>query len=169
MPASLASIGSVSFAVAAVAVALIIVSIVLRRFGGKRARHTAEATRHDFGNATIEPLVVIDGGKVVDANRSFLRLSGYAGTDALPKSVAELFPGFGLSLPLLRRNDIISAECRLVGAAGDLFDVEVHPRFSRWHHAERLILAVHDISEDQPSQARKETPNNVAIERRRRA
>ena len=75
MPAE--AIGSGTLTVAVVAMALIILSIsfAMVLFDRKLARNAAEEAQRikAFADAAIEGLVVIDGERVVDANRSFLR------------------------------------------------------------------------------------------------
>jgi diguanylate cyclase (GGDEF)-like protein len=146
------AIGSGTLTVAVVAMASIILSIsfAMVLFDRKLARHAAEEAQRikAFADAAIEGLVVIDGDRVVDANRSFLRLAGYESLDALPGALAELLPDLD---PLA---DGVATECRLTGAAGRGCDVEVLLRPLHWRGAERQVLAVRDISERKEAAAR---------------
>ena len=82
------AIGSGTLTIGVVAMALIILSIsfAMVLFDRKLARNAADEARRirDFADAAIEGLVVIDGERIVDANRSFLALAGYDGRSDLP-------------------------------------------------------------------------------------
>ena len=82
------TIGSGTLTVAVIAMASIILSIsfIMVLFDRKLTRNSAEEARRirAFADAAIEGLVVIDGERVVDANRSFLALAGYADVAAMP-------------------------------------------------------------------------------------
>ena len=151
------AIDSATLTVAVVAMAAIILSIsfTMVLFDRRLARQALEETHRirAFADAAIEGLVVADGGRVVDANRSFLRLSGFASADELPDSLDRLFPGFDPAR-LSASRDARATECRLVGAAGIERDVELLLRPLNWQGAERRVLAVRDISERKEAAAR---------------
>jgi len=155
VPAS--AIDSSTLAVAVVAMAAIILSISFatvlfdRRLALEAA---AEAQRiRAFADAAIEGLVVIDGEQVVDANRSFLDLSGFRSAHLLPERLQDLFPGFDPSRQKLGA-EAKAKECLLVAADGTAIDVEVLLRPLNWRGAERRVLAIRDISERKESAAR---------------
>jgi len=71
-------------------------------FDRKLIRNSADEARRirAFADAAIEGLVVIDGERVVDANRSFLLLAGYEEVAAMPAILGDIFSGFDpLSIP----------------------------------------------------------------------
>ena len=149
------AIDSATLTVAVVAMATIILSIsfTIVLFDRKLAYQAAEEAQRirAFADAAIEGLVVVDGERVVDANRSFLRLAGYAGAQQLPEKLHALFQGFD---PLQAGADAKATECRLVAADGSECDVEVLLRPLSWRGAERRVLAVRDISERKEAAAR---------------
>jgi len=124
-------------------------------FDRKLIRNSVDEARRirAFADAAIEGLVVIDGERVVDANRSFLQLAGYDEFAAMPATLAELFSGFDpFAIPA--GGESIASECRLLGANGTEHDVEVLLRRLDWRGAERQVLAVRDISERKEAAAR---------------
>ena len=151
------AIDSTTLTVAVVAMAAIILSISFATvlFDQRLARDAAaEAHRiRAFADAAIEGLVVIDGERVVDANRSFLTLSGFAKANALPEQLRDLFRGFDPSRQKLGA-DAKAKECQLLAADGREIDVEVLLRPLSWRGAERRVLAVRDISERKEAAAR---------------
>ena len=151
------AISSATLAVAVVAMAAIILSIsfAMVLFDRRLARQAAEEGQRirAFADAAIEGLVVFDGQRVVDANRSFLRLSGYESAHDLPESLQSLFPRFD-PIRLTTGADAKATECRLVGADGSESEVEVLVRPLSWRGAERWVLAVRDISERKEAAAR---------------
>jgi diguanylate cyclase (GGDEF)-like protein/PAS domain S-box-containing protein len=151
------AIGSSTLTVAVVAMALIILSIsfAMVLFDRKLARNAAEEAQRikAFADAAIEGLVVIDGQRVIDANKSFLSLTGYDSLEALPKTLGELLPDLD-SHALIAGAESAASECRLTGAAGHECDVEVLLRPLHWRGAERRVLAVRDISERKEAAAR---------------
>ena len=153
------AISSATLAVAVVAMAAIILSIsfAMVLFDRRLARQAAEEGHRirAFADAAIEGLVVFDGQRVVDANRSFLRLSGYESAQELPEQLQDLFPRFD-PLRLTTGADAKATECRLVRADAAESDVEVLLRPLNWRGAERWVLAVRDISE------RKEAAERIA-------
>ena len=151
------AIGSGTLAIAVVAMALIILSIsfAMVLFDRKLAQNAeAEARRiKDFADAAIEGLVVIDGDRIVDANRSFLQLAGYDSTDAVRDSLTRHFPDFD-SARVNRPGQTDAIECRLLRADGREREVEVLLRTITWDGDERRVLAVRDIGERKEAAAR---------------
>ena len=152
------AIDSATLAVGVVAMAAIIFSIsfAMVLFDRKLSRHAADEARRirAFADAAIEGLVVIDDqGAVLDANRSLLRLAGYPSVVAMPRSLAELFPGLDPEL-LPAGADAKAVECRLAAADGTEVEVEVLLRPLHWRGEQRRVLAVRDISERKEAAAR---------------
>ena len=151
------TIGSDTLAVGVVGMALIILSIsfAMVLFARRLARNAAEETQRirTFADAAIEGLLVIDGSRVVDVNRSFLKLAGYERAEDIPADLDRLFPGLDLAqLPL--GDDARATEYRLVGAGGRECDVELLLRPLSWRGAERRVIAVRDIGERKEAAAR---------------
>ena len=120
------AIDSATLTVAVVAMATIILSIsfIMVLFDRKLAYQAAEEAQRirAFADAAIEGLVVVDGERVVDANRSFLRLAGYGSAQQLPE---KLHACSRASTRFQAGVDAKATECRLVTAEGDECDVEV--------------------------------------------
>jgi len=155
VPAETIGSGILTVAVAAMALIILTISFAMVLFDRKLARNAAEEAQRikAFADAAIEGLVVIDGQRVVDANRSFLTLAGYDSLDSLPKALAETLPGLDPhALPL--GTDGAATECRLTGAGGRECDVEILLRPLHWRGVERRVLAVRDISERKEAAAR---------------
>jgi diguanylate cyclase (GGDEF)-like protein/PAS domain S-box-containing protein len=151
------AIGSGTLTVAVVAMALIILSIsfAMALFDRKLVRNAAEETQRirAFADAAIEGLVVIDGVRVVDANRSFLRLAGFTKLEEVPSDLEALFPGVDPAL-LPAGPDARTTEGRLVRAGGEECEVELLLRPLDWRGEERRVLAVRDITERKEAAAR---------------
>ena len=155
VPAEAFGSGTLTIGVSAMAFMILSISFAMVLFDRKLARNAADEARRirDFADAAIEGLVVIDGDRIMDANRSFLCLAGYASRSELPASLAELFSG--LDSPLAATNAESSAvECCLIGPDGHERDVELLMRPVSWGGALRRVLAVRDISERKEAAAR---------------
>ena len=147
--------GTLTVAVVAMATIILSISFAIVLFDRRLSRQSAEEAQRikAFADAAIEGLVVIDNDRIVDANRSFLRLARYRDTESLPKRVAELFPDLDASaVPMTP--DAKATECRLVDANGEDCEVEVLLRPLSWRGEERRVLAVRDISERKEAEAR---------------
>ncbi|MBV8687797.1 MAG: EAL domain-containing protein [Alphaproteobacteria bacterium] len=136
--------------VGVVGMALLILAIgcLLVVFDRKLARNAIEEAQRlrTFADATVEGLVVIDGARIVDANRSFLRLTGYDSLAEAPAALSDLLIDVRLeALPTAA--DAPPAEARLLRADGESREVELLLRPLAWRGAELRILAVRDISE----------------------
>ena len=155
LPGALIGSGALTAGVIGMVAIILSISFAMVLFDRKLVRHSAEEARRirAFADAAIEGLVVIDGERVVDANRSFLKLAGYDDLAALPSSIGALFTGFA-ALPVQATADANAIECGLIGADGREHDVEVLLRRLDWRGAERHVLAVRDIRERKEAAAR---------------
>jgi diguanylate cyclase (GGDEF)-like protein len=157
--AAFAIFGVTAATMAVVAMALIILAIgfLMVLFDRKLARNAIEEARRlrTFADAAVEGLVVIDGERVVDANRSFLRLAGFESLGDAPERLSDLLIEVDLAtLPMAP--DAPPAECRLLRADGESREVELLLRPLAWRGAALRILAVRDVSE------RKEAAERIA-------
>ena len=155
VPQSAIGSTALTIAVAMMAFLIIAVNVAVVFFDRKLASHAAEEAQRlkAFADAATEGLVVIDGDRVVDANRSFLTMSGHASAQALPERLNDLFPEFDPARQKLGP-DARAKECRLIAADGSEIDVEVLLRPLNWRGAERRVLAIRDISERREAAAR---------------
>jgi diguanylate cyclase (GGDEF)-like protein len=155
VPAEAIGSGTLTVAVVALAAIILSISFAMVLFDRKLARNAAEETRRirAFADAAIEGLLVIDGDRILDANRSFLALAGCDGADAMTLSLGAFLPG--LDLPAhVATADGGALECVLVGAGGRERDVEVLSRTVNWGGIERRLVAVRDVSERKEAAAR---------------
>ncbi|HYG47338.1 MAG TPA: EAL domain-containing protein [Allosphingosinicella sp.] len=146
-----------TLAVAAMALVILAIGFMMVLFDRKLARNAIEEARRlrTFADAAVEGLVVIDGERIVDANRSFLQLAGFDSVGAAPERLSDLLIDVNLgALPMAP--DAPPAECRLLRADGESREVELLLRPLAWRGAELRILAVRDISE------RKEAAERIA-------
>ncbi|HEV2745837.1 MAG TPA: EAL domain-containing protein [Allosphingosinicella sp.] len=152
-----AAIGSQTLAVAVVVMALVILAISLAvvLFDRKLDRQAADEARRlrTFADAAIEGLVVVDGDRIVDANRSFLALAGIAEAEHRPASLAQLLPGLDAGR-LPTAGDKAPTEARLIGADGRECPVEVLARPLDWRGVQLRVLAIRDVSERKEAAAR---------------
>jgi diguanylate cyclase (GGDEF)-like protein/PAS domain S-box-containing protein len=146
-------------ALAVVAMALLILAIgfLMVLFDRKLARNAIEEARRlrTFADAAVEGLVVIDGERLVDANRSFLGLAGFQSLGDAPERLSDLLIEVNLAA-LSMAPDAPAVECRLLRADGESREVELLLRPLAWRGADLRILAVRDISE------RKEAAERIA-------
>jgi diguanylate cyclase (GGDEF)-like protein len=154
-----AAIDSNVLTLAVVAMALVILAIgfLMVLFDRKLARNAIEEARRlrTFADAAVEGLVVIDGERIVDANRSFLALAGFETLGDAPERLSDLLIEVNLG-GLSMAPDAPPVECRLLRADGESREVELLLRPLAWRGAELRILAVRDISE------RKEAAERIA-------
>jgi diguanylate cyclase len=155
VPAGAIGSGTLTIGVIAMAFIILSISFAMVLFDRKLARHAADEARRlrDFADAAIEGLVVIDGDRIVDTNRSFLSLAGYTRRGQVPADLADLFEGLDLADPESPACQG-TAECRLIGPGGREREVEVLQRTVSWRGKPRLVLAVRDISERKEAAAR---------------
>jgi diguanylate cyclase (GGDEF)-like protein/PAS domain S-box-containing protein len=155
VPANTIGTQTLTVIVAAMALVILSISLVVVLFARKLARNAFEEAQRlrTFADAAVEGLVVIDGDAIVDANRSFFKLAGYAGLEAMPRTLPALFPDLDLAA-LPEAEDAPATETRLVGAAGECCDVELLVRPLSWRGAQLAILAVRDITERKVAAAR---------------
>ncbi|HEY5713700.1 MAG TPA: EAL domain-containing protein [Allosphingosinicella sp.] len=155
VPASAIGAQALTVIVAAMALVILTISLAVVLFDRKLARNAFEEAQRlrTFADAAVEGLVVIDRDAVVDANRSFLKLAGYSGLEAMPKQLTALFPDLDLAV-LPDVEDAPATETRLARAEGECCDVELLVRPLSWRGAKLAILAVRDISERKVAAAR---------------
>jgi diguanylate cyclase (GGDEF)-like protein/PAS domain S-box-containing protein len=155
VPAEAIDNGTLTVAVVAMAFIILSISFVTVLFDRRMSTRAAEESQRlrAFADAAIEGLVVIDGERVIDANRSFLRLANYRSADRLPQRLQDLFHGFE-PIRLPADGDAKATECQLVRPDGSECEVEVLLRSLNWQGADRRVLAVRDISERKESAAR---------------
>ncbi|HYE27493.1 MAG TPA: EAL domain-containing protein [Allosphingosinicella sp.] len=157
VPASAIDSDVLTLAVVAMAVIILAIGFLMVLFDRKLAKNAIEEARRlrTFADAAVEGLVVIDGERIVDANRSFLRLAGFDSVGDAPERLSDLLIDADLGgLPMA--SDAPPAECRLLRADGETREVELLLRPLAWRGAELRILAVRDISE------RKEAAERIA-------
>jgi diguanylate cyclase (GGDEF)-like protein len=157
VPATSMDSGTLTVAVVAMAVVILGIGLMMVLFDRKLARNAIEEARRlrTFADAAVEGLVVIDGDAIVDANRSFLQLTGFDSLASAPARLSDLLIGVSLNT-LSMADDAPPAECRLLRADGEARDVELLLRPLAWRGAALRILAVRDISE------RKEAAERIA-------
>ncbi|HEX8061648.1 MAG TPA: EAL domain-containing protein [Allosphingosinicella sp.] len=157
VPASAIDSNVLTLAVAAMALVILAIGFLMVLFDRKLASNAIEEARRlrTFADAAVEGLVVIDGERIVDANRSFLRLAGFDSVGAAPERLSDLLIGADLRA-LSMAPDAPPEECRLLRADGESRDVELLLRPLAWRGADLRILAVRDISE------RKEAAERIA-------
>jgi len=152
-----AAIDSATLAVIVIATAVVILSITLATvlFDHKLARRAKDETQRmqAFADAAIEGLVVVDGDRVVDANRSFLRLVGHVERSALPETLSSLLPDIS-TRSLSNVVEPKAIESRLATADGSPCEVEILARPLSWNGRALHVLAIRDISERKEAEAR---------------
>jgi len=153
VPAETIGAGTLTIGVVAMAFLILSISFAMVLFDRKLARNAADEARRirDFADAAIEGLVVIDGDRIVDANRSFLALAGYDCRGDIPPLLADSFHGLDGAPDGAEQRAV---ECRLIDSDGGERDVEVLQRTVNWGGAVRRVLAVRDISERKLAAAR---------------
>jgi diguanylate cyclase (GGDEF)-like protein/PAS domain S-box-containing protein len=146
-----------TLAVVAMALVILAIGFLMVLFDRKLAKNAIEEARRlrTFADAAVEGLVVIDGERIVDANRSFLRLAGYDMLGDAPGRLSDLLIAADLG-SLSMALDAPPAECRLMRSDGETREVELLLRPLAWRGRELRILAVRDISE------RKEAAERIA-------
>jgi diguanylate cyclase (GGDEF)-like protein len=145
-----ATVGSASLTAAVIASAL---TILVIGFGvvlldRRLARGAIEEAAHQraLADAAVEGLLVIDGNRVIDANRSFLKLTGYVGDEIPPCDLASLFPDLDPAR-LVMGPDVLPVEADLIGARDADRRVEILMRPIFWKGRELRMLAVRDVTE----------------------
>jgi diguanylate cyclase (GGDEF)-like protein/PAS domain S-box-containing protein len=153
------AIGSGTLIAAVIGMAAIILSIsfAIVLFDRKLASNALEEAQRlrTFADAAIEGLIVVDGTRVVDANRSLLELAGYSSVPDAPSSLTALLPQFEEAVHS-PANESTASEAQLICADGSRKDVEVLMRPLNWRGSQLRLLAVRDISE------RKEAAERIA-------
>ncbi len=142
---------------AATAPVVLAIGLLIVLFDRKLARNAIEEARRlrTFADAAVEGLVVVDGERLVDANRSFLELAGFDSLGDAPERLSDLLIEVDLGA-LSMAPDAPPVECRLLRSDGESREVELLLRPLSWRGANLKILAVRDISE------RKEAAERIA-------
>jgi diguanylate cyclase (GGDEF)-like protein len=155
-PAAIDS-GVLTLAVVAMALVILAIGFMMVLFDRKLAKNAIEEARRlrTFADAAVEGLVVIDGERIVDANRSFLRLAGFESLGDCPGRLSDLLIEANLG-GLSMAPDAPPSECRLMRSDGETREVELLLRPLAWRGRELRILAMRDISE------RKEAAERIA-------
>jgi diguanylate cyclase (GGDEF)-like protein/PAS domain S-box-containing protein len=157
VPASAIDSHMLMVGVTAMALVILAIGFIMVLFDRKLARNAVEEAQRlrTFADAAVEGLVVIDGVRIVDANRSFLDLAGYDRLADAPARLSDLL--VDVQPDALPAGDNAPAtECRLLRADGECRDIEVLLRPLAWRGAQFRIVAVRDISE------RKEAAERIA-------
>jgi diguanylate cyclase (GGDEF)-like protein/PAS domain S-box-containing protein len=157
VPAAAIDSNVLTLAVVAMALVILAIGFMMVLFDRKLASNAIEEARRlrTFADAAVEGLVVIDGERLVDANKSFLRLAGFESLGDAPERLSDLLIEVNLGA-LSMAPDAPPVECRLLRADGEGREVELLLRPLAWRGAELRILAVRDISE------RKEAAERIA-------
>jgi diguanylate cyclase (GGDEF)-like protein/PAS domain S-box-containing protein len=157
VPAAAIDSNVLTLAVIATALLILAIGFLTVLFDRKLARNAIEEARRlrTFADAAVEGLVVIDGERLVDANRSFLALAGFESLGDAPERLSDLLIEVNLAA-LSMAPDAPPVECRLLRADGESREVELLLRPLAWRGAELRILALRDISE------RKEAAERIA-------
>jgi diguanylate cyclase (GGDEF)-like protein/PAS domain S-box-containing protein len=157
VPAAAIDSNFLTLAVVAMALVILAIGFLMVLFDRKLARNAIEEARRlrTFADAAVEGLVVIDGERIVDANRSFLRLAGFDCLGDAPERLSDLLIDAHLDT-LSAAPDAPPSECRLLRADGATREVELLLRPLAWRGTVLRILAVRDISE------RKEAAERIA-------
>jgi diguanylate cyclase (GGDEF)-like protein/PAS domain S-box-containing protein len=147
--------GPLSVAVTALALLILAIGFGTVMLDRRLARSAIEETRRLklLADAAVEGLVIIDGARVVDANRSFWRLAGHYRRERKPERLDLLFPDLDLAA-MPRAVHAPAVETRLERAHGGYRDVELLLRAISWKGAELGALAVRDITERKEASAR---------------
>ncbi|HYI40917.1 MAG TPA: EAL domain-containing protein [Allosphingosinicella sp.] len=157
VPSSAIDSNVLTLAVVAMALVILAIGFLMVLFDRKLASNAIEEAQRlrTFADAAVEGLVVIDGERIVDANRSFLRLASFDSVGAAPERLSDLLIEVNLAA-LSTASDAPPVECRLLRADGESREVELLLRPLAWRGADLRILAVRDISE------RKEAAERIA-------
>jgi diguanylate cyclase (GGDEF)-like protein/PAS domain S-box-containing protein len=157
VPAAAIDASVLTMAVIAMALVILAIGFLLVLVDRKLASNAIEEAGRlrTFADAAVEGLVVIDGERLVDANRSFLRLAGFESLGDAPERLSDLLIDVNLTALSMAR-DAPPVECRLLRADGESREVELLLRPLAWRGADLRILAVRDISE------RKEAAERIA-------
>jgi len=155
VPAEAINSDTLTIAVTAMALFILSISFAFVLFDRKLARNALEEARRlrTFADAAVEGLVILDGERIADANRSFLDLAGYADVKSAPESIATMFPDLDVA-NLPAGADIAPTEARLLKSDGEECDVDLLLRPLDWHGSALRVLAVRDITERKEASAR---------------
>jgi diguanylate cyclase (GGDEF)-like protein/PAS domain S-box-containing protein len=134
--------------VAAMALVILGIASAMVLLDRKLARNALEEAQRlrTFADAAVEGLVVIDGDRIVDANRSFFALAGYDGLADAPASLSDILLAPELD-SLSMGPDARPAASRLLRADGEVRDVELLLRPLEWRGKPLRIVALRDVTE----------------------
>ncbi|HEX8261445.1 MAG TPA: MHYT domain-containing protein, partial [Allosphingosinicella sp.] len=92
VPSSAIDGAVLTLAVVAMALVILAIGFLMVLFDRKLAKNAIEEARRlrTFADAAVEGLVVIDGERIVDANRSFLALAGFDSLGDAPERLSDL-------------------------------------------------------------------------------
>lgn len=147
--------GALSVAVTALALLILVVSsavLVLERRLAQRAIEEGRRLKR-LVNASVDGLVIIDGGRLVDANTAFAEMAGYSDAVLLPREVAALFPELDIT-ELSLWTDERAMETSLQQQKGGSCAVELLLRRIDWNGEELRALSVRDITERRAASAK---------------
>jgi diguanylate cyclase (GGDEF)-like protein/PAS domain S-box-containing protein len=149
-----ASIHSATLTTAVIAMVVIILAcgfaaVMVDREFVRRAGVEAQRLK-SFADAAVEGLVIVDGSRIADANRSFRTLAGLPSGTLHPGALAELLPDLESGTLELDR----TVETRLRRPDGSVRDVEVLARPIEWHGMTYRVLAIRDVTLQKEAAAR---------------
>lgn len=148
VPVRTVGTGTLSVAVTAFALFILIASAAVLSLDRRLAQRAIEEGRRlkRLVNATVDGLVIMDEGRLVDANASFADMAGYSDPVLLPRSVSTLFPELDLDGLSLWTDDR-AVETVLNRQRGEQCAVELLLRRIEWNGTELRALSVRDITE----------------------
>lgn len=148
IPARTIGTDTLSIAVIALALIILIVSGAVLMLDRRLAQRGLEEGRRlrRLVNASVDGLVIIDGGRIVDANAAFAEMAGYSDAVLLPREVGAMFPDLDLS-ELSLWSDDRAVETSLRQQRGGNCAVELLLRRIDWNGEELRALSVRDITE----------------------
>ena len=127
-----------------------------RREANSALRESEERLR-GLSEATFEGIVIVDDGKVAEANRTFVEMFGYVDSAEILEKPAVEFVSAG-SQNLVHHNISSQSEgtYETVGIKknGEPFDIEIRGRKSNYRGREVRMTAVRDITERKKSEAK---------------
>ncbi len=122
---------------------------VTERARAEQALRESEERFRGLSDATFEGVVIVDGGEILETNRSFAEMFGYEPSEVYGMSVTDF--AAPESREAVRRNISSGAEApyEAVGLRkdGTTFDAEVRGRVSLYQGSAVRVTAVRDITE----------------------
>ncbi|GEN60986.1 diguanylate cyclase [Acetobacter nitrogenifigens DSM 23921 = NBRC 105050] len=131
----------------------------VREYRRKRDIADEHARAHEFAEATVEGLLIVDEGRIVDANGAFRRLAGWS--KSAGGQLADSFPDLTLESAFVAPNERDrSYETNLVGEGRRRIPVEVFVRSVTWRGKRRTVLAVLDLRARKAAEERVRSVSN---------